>query len=156
MYNVTLLAFQQEKCCSTQHETASNQVWKLAMFVLNRPHLFYLAHYGACNSFYLDLCQPCKLDKASWYSAPQAWLQGMTFFWIVLYISDGDRFVHFFVLRLFYHSNLDSYNEELMIVHSVLFMGDASIQYSLLITKSLIHLGIEPGPLDQKSSALPM
>ena len=77
------------------------------------------------------------------------------FFWIVLYISDGDRFVHFFVLRLFYHSNLDSYNEELMIVHSVLFMGDASIQYSLLITKSLLLPGIEPGLTDQKSSALP-
>ena len=77
------------------------------------------------------------------------------FFWIVLYISDGDRFVHFFVLRLFYHSNLDSYNEELMIVHSVLFMGDASIQYSLLITKSLLLPGIEPKPTDQKFSALP-
>ena len=77
------------------------------------------------------------------------------FFWIVLYISDGDRFVHFFVLRLFYHSNLDSYNEELMIVHSVLFMGDASIQYSLLITKSLLHPGIEPWSTDRKSSALP-
>ena len=76
-------------------------------------------------------------------------------FRIDLCISDGDRFVHFFVLRLFYHSNLDSYNEELMIVHSVLFMGDASIQYSLLITKSLLLPGIEPGPTDQKSSALP-
>ena len=65
------------------------------------------------------------------------------FFRIVLYISDGDRFVHFFLRRLFYHSNLDSYNEELMIVHSVLFMGDASIQYSLLITKNLILLGFE-------------
>ena len=34
-------------------------------------------------------------------------------------------------------------------------MGDASIQYSLLITKSLLLPGIEPGPTDQKSSALP-
>ena len=70
---------------------------------------------------------------------------GKTFFRIVLYISDGDRFVHFYFHRLFYHSNLDSCNEELMIDHSVLFMGDASIQYSLLITKSLILPEIEPG-----------
>ena len=81
--------------------------------------------------------------KLEWNSTTDTF--GRKFFWIVLYISDGDRFVHFFVLRLFYHSNLDSYNEELMIVHSVLFMGDASIQYSLLITKILRWPEIEPG-----------
>ena len=36
-------------------------------------------------------------------------------FRILLYISAGDRFVHFFCHRLFYHSILDSCNEELMI-----------------------------------------
>jgi len=36
-------------------------------------------------------------------------------FQIVLYISAGDRFVHFFSHRLFYHSILDLCNEELMI-----------------------------------------
>ena len=72
----------------------------------------------------------------------------IVFFRIVLYISNGDRFVHFFFLRLFYHSNLDSCIEELMIDYSVLFMVDASIQYSLLITKSLILPGIKLGSPD--------
>ena len=40
---------------------------------------------------------------------------GRIIFRILLYISAGDRFVHFFCHRLFYHSILDSCNEELMI-----------------------------------------
>lgn len=50
--------------CNKQLKTASNQVWKWQIWS-RIGHTFYVTHYGVCNFCYLDLCQPCKLDKVN-------------------------------------------------------------------------------------------